>query len=258
MHRTSDKYQLVKPEEAKRLLSAIEKQLAHRFQEIRDEKYNPNTKGYDYEEILKKFFENYLGGAFDFYIRLGVLDVELKINSMLEPRKNEFDVIAVYKNAVPKVIHLRFIPYDSVAFITEAAQTLTLQKLKADLKKLERLNCLQIGRRNICHSSRTLMFPINRPLRMLFYYESKANADAVEQLLLHERKGVWDILVIMNSHFVIYNTTLPLVTKVWKYSSPTVDLEYPLLKAMFLTCASIEGDFIDSWLIFWNLFRSVA
>lgn len=187
-----------------------------------------------------------------------MLDVELKINSMLEPRKNEFDVIAVYKNAVPKVIHLRFIPYDSVAFITEAAQTLTLQKLKADLKKLERLNCLQIGRRNICHSSRTLMFPINRPLRMLFYYESKANADAVEQLLLHERKGVWDILVIMNSHFVIYNTTLPLVTKVWKYGSPTVDLEYPLLKAMFLTCASIEGDFIDSWLIFWNLFRSVA
>jgi len=233
MHDISDKYLLVNPEKAERLLSAIEKQLIHKFQELRNEEYNPNTKGYDYEKILKKFFENYLSGAFDFLVRFGVLDVELKINSMLEPRKNEFDVIAVYKNAVPKMIHRRFIPYDSVAFITEAAQTLTLQKLKADLTKLEKLSCLQTGHRNMCHNSRTLMFPINRPLRMLFYYESKANADPVEQLLLHEHKDVWDILVILNSHFVIYNTTLPLVTKVWKYNSPKPDLKYPLLKAMF-------------------------
>ena len=259
MSKSSEEYQEIKPEEAKRLLRAIEKQLLNKFQKIRDEKYNPNTKGYDYEEILKKFFEDYLGGAFDFLVRFGVLDVELKINSLLDPRKNEFDVIALYKNAVPKEIYLHFVPYDAVAFITEVAQTLTVRKLSADLAKLENLNHIQVGRRNLTGINRTFVIPpLRRPLRLLFYCEKKAKADLVNQLLIHDYKDSWDILVVLNMHYILVNTTIPFVTHVLKLNCPKSDLFYPLLKALFFICISLEGDFIDSWTVFWNLFRSVA
>ena len=58
-------------DESKEILDAIEKQLRNRFQEIFDEKYNQNTKGFDYEQLIGEFLQEYLDGAFDFLIRLG-------------------------------------------------------------------------------------------------------------------------------------------------------------------------------------------
>ena len=91
-----------------RLLDGIEQELRNRFNELRKQKYNSNTKGYDYEKILKEFFEYYIGGAFDLIIRVGTLDSELKVMSVLKPAENEFDVVALYKNAVPRLVVNRF------------------------------------------------------------------------------------------------------------------------------------------------------
>jgi hypothetical protein len=262
MSNPSDKYQYIEPkEEAESLLASIEEQLKTRFQEIRDEKYNPNTKGYDYEKILQSFFKNYLGGAFDFLIRVGVLDIELKIKSVLKSVENEFDVVAIYKDAVPKLVHHRLVPYDSVAFITEAKQTLTLPKLEEDLQKFEKLRTLQVAdnRRRTFADKRVITVPrIHRPLRFLFYYEAEADMEKVRQLLECEHKDAWDICVVLKRNAVIVNTTLPFVKTVWFKDSPVWEGKYPLLKGMFFTCTSIEGDFVDSWLIFWNLFRSTV
>lgn len=260
MYKLSDRYQLIEPKEAEKLLDAIETQLENRFCEIYEEKYNPNTKGYDYEEILAKFFEEYLGGAFDFLIRVGLLDMELKVNSVLTPKENEFDVIAIYTNAIPKVVHHRLVPYDSVAFIIEAKQTLTLPNLKADLLKFDKISKLKVAnnRPNIIATSRVFApFKIKKPLRFLFYYEGEIKDEKLIETLEGEHRKAWDICVILKKNIVFLNSTLPYVKTLWKDAHFARALKYPLLKGMFFTCLSLEGNFVDSWLIFWNLFRSV-
>ena len=248
-------------EEAKRVLDGIERQLNNRFDELRSEKYNPNTKGFDYELVLKSFFDSYLGGAFDFLVRVGILDVELKVKSVLKPAQNEFDVVAIYKNAVPKLVFQRLVPYDSVAFIVEAKQTLTLRDLKADLLKFGKLDELRTG------TLRLILLPklmnkqgrevaLKRPLRFLFYYESKANDEKVQQLLSGELGKFWDICVIFKRNLVLLNLTLPIRFR--KGEQYVGDFDYPLLKAMWFTSLNIEGVYVDSWSIFFNLFLSVA
>lgn len=257
-----ERFNHVSEKEAKRLLGAIEKQLSNRFDEIRSEKYNPNTKGFDYEIVLKDFFNSYLNGGFDFLIRVGVLDVDLKVKSVLKAKQNEFDVVAIYKNAIPKLVYQRLVPYDSVAFIAEAKQTLTLTTLKADLQKFSKLEELKVD------SYRLHLLPrihavgmehpfLERPLRMLFYYEAKAKGEKVHQLLCGELGRFWDICVIFKKNVVLLNSTLPLVKTIKKPEHYNQEPEYPLIKAMYFTCMSIEGNFVDSWLIFWNLFRSI-
>ena len=132
------------PEEAEKLLASFEKQLILKFEAIREEIIPPNTKGGEYEEIVKKFFEDYIGDAFEFLTRFGVLDIELKVNSIYKTGENEFDVVAIYRDAVPKLRHHRLVPYDAVAFIIEVKQNLRLSFLKKDLMKLRKLNELKV------------------------------------------------------------------------------------------------------------------
>ena len=250
-------------EEAKNVIDGIEKQLNNRFTEIRSEKYNPNTKGFDYELVLKSFFDSYLSGAFDFLVRVGILDVDLKVKSLLKPEQNEFDVLAIYKNALPKLVYQRLVPYDSVAFIVETKQTLTSTSLKADLKKFSKLNELKIDKYRLRLLPKLMGMPgkevtLKRPLRFLFYYETEADDKEVHQLLCGEFGEFWDICVIFKENVVWLNSTLPLVYRQWKDVPCIRDVGSPLLKAMAYTSVSIEGFYLDSWLIFWNLFRSVA
>lgn len=261
MPQFDEKFDYIPQKEAKRLLGAIEKQLNNRFDEIRSEKYNPNTKGFDYEIVLKDFLNSYLNGGFDFFVRVGILNVDLKVKSVLKLNQNEFDVVAVYKNAIPKLVYQRLVPYDSVAFVAEAKQTLTLTALKKDLEKFRKLAELKTDRHRFhlfpqIHDREGKYPYLERPLRMLFYYEAKANGEKVHQLLCGELGKFWDICVILKKKVVLLNSTLYLVETIKKPEHYTRDPNYPLIKAMFFTCWSIDGTFVDSWLIFWNLFRS--
>ncbi|HML03608.1 MAG TPA: DUF6602 domain-containing protein [Candidatus Bathyarchaeia archaeon] len=260
LSKISDEYDYIEPSEAKTLLDAIETQLNNSFQAIRNLKYNPNTKGYDYEGILKKFFEDYLGNAFEFLTRVGVIDNELKMNSTLISGENEFDVVAIHKNAVPKIVINRFVPFDSVAFITEVKQTLTVENLESDLIKLGKLSLLKVSDRSQIGNlpSNFNIEKMRRPLRLLFYYEQKADFEKVKRLLEVDYKESWDLFVVLTQHLVICNTTMPLITNVMNRNAPMMDYGYPLLKGMFFACISTGGVFVDSWLVFWNLFRSIA
>lgn len=256
-----DRFQSIEPEEAEKLLIAIETQLKNRFCEIYEQKYNPNMKGHDYEKILAKFFEDYLGGAFDFLVRVGVLDMELKVNSVLTPKENEFDVIAIYKNAIPKLVQHKFVPYDSVAFITEAKQTLTTTNLKKDLLKFKKLSKLKVAnnRPNIFSSSNYFAdYKVKRPIRFLFYYEKKADTKKIIEILEGENGKFWDVCVIFKENIALLNSTLPYVKQQFEKAHFTMIYDFPLLKGLFFTCFTIKGIFIDSWLLFWNLFRSTA
>jgi hypothetical protein len=241
----------VNAKEAADLLDSIEKTLTIEFERISELKYNPNTKGYDYEEILSSFLKEYLNGAFDFFTRVGVLDNECTIHKFLKETSNEFDIVAIYQDAVPKVVfERRLVPYDSVAFIIEVKKTLTLPFIKADLKKFEKLNNIRVSKQ---HDKSML----NRPARALFYCESKIDKDELTNLLL-EKEQAWDLCTILDKDVIILNRNLPLKKALSKGNEHLFEGKNPLLKGMFFASVSSNFDVSKGWMLYWNLFRSIA
>lgn len=165
----------------------ITKQFQDSFTTIRETHYNPNTKGYSYEKILKDFLEKYLGGILDFYVRSAILDSELKCFDIFGTRENEFDVIAMYKNASPKIVmeiqDTHFLSYDGVAFIVEVKQTLTKPSLEKDLKKLSKLSKLSLNHKRFKPSYYHTPLQELRPLHVLFYYETQADVEEISKLI---------------------------------------------------------------------------
>jgi len=119
--------------EVKKILDNIDFTLRNRFNEIRRQHFNPNTKGYEYEKIVAKFFEEYLGGVLDFHVRAALIDSDLKAFEVFSYGENEFDVIATYKSASPRIVlkvgDVKYIPFDSVALLIEVKQTLNKNNL---------------------------------------------------------------------------------------------------------------------------------
>lgn len=249
-----EKWECPPKEQAIEILTRIEEQLKTKFEELRSEKYNQNTKGYDYEEIVKQFFEDYVGGGFEVLIRMGILDAELKVLNALKPTENEFDVVGLYRNAVPKLVHRRLVPYDSVAFIIEVKQTLTIPNLENDLAKFEKIKSLKINPQRFNFNC---WFPadlIKRPIRVLFYYESQADIEKVFGLL--DSSDSWDLCIIVKDNNVLMNSTIPYVKKQFKQAKFIQFPEFALTKTLQFTTIFIERDYVSSWIIFWNLIRS--
>jgi hypothetical protein len=247
----AEQFKYIDAKQASELLDSIEKGLTDELERLKKKKYNPNTKGADYEEVLRTFLEKYLNGAFDFFTRVGLLDVECTIQNFLKETANEFDIVAIYNNAVPKIVYeRRLVPYDSVAFLVEVKQTLTLQAIRDDLLKLEKLNNIRVSKK---HEKSML----NRPLRALFYYESKIDPQKLNTLLL-EKEQSWDLCIILDKDVVILNKTLPLNKIVFKKDKPIWEGKNALLKGMFFASASTYIDIFKGWMVYWNLFRSVS
>ncbi len=254
-------------EEAREILADIESQLESEFEKKRSKAYNRNTKGHDYEIALSKFYQDYLGGAFDFETRRGIWDAQLEAKSLFSPEENEFDVVAIYKNAVPKLVHdIRHIPYDAVAFVTEISQTLDLSKLRKDLGKFMKLSKLQVSherfrfRRYADPKAQGQINPvpsISRPVRVLLYYEAEASEKKVFNILT-KNGDYWDMFLILKKKILLINTTLPIVSKWFKSDMPILEKSFPLLKAMIFICYSVEGRFVDSLRLFWNLIANAG
>jgi len=160
------------------MLDRIEKSLENDFKLIRGTYYNPNSKGYDYEDTLAEFLKKYLGNFFTFFIRVPIYDEKIDSENIFTAKENEFDVVATYNNALPKTVFefrkRRFVPYDATAFIIEVKQTLTKSNLNKDLEKLRKLSMLKLGG-NVYIPSIKTPFSIGRPARILFYYEQIVN-----------------------------------------------------------------------------------
>lgn len=241
------------------VLEKTESQLRAKFAEIHEKTYNSNTKGYNYEETVQEFFSNYLGGAFDFLLRKGVLDAELKALSVFKTSENEFDVVATFKDAVPKLVYEPFVPYDSVAFIIEVKQTLDSSNLKKDLNKLDKLRTFKTGQKfpRYAYPLHATFLKLTRPLRILFCYEARISRQRFSETL-DSYKEAWDMLLVLSEDMVLLNTSLPAVPRVFKRDKPVTERPYPLLKAMYFICNSIPGNYVRSWDIFENLFRRIA
>ena len=246
-----EKIKYVNVEEAGNLLDAIEENLKTEFEKIGREKYNPSTKGSDIEEVLSAFLREYLNGAFDFLTKVGLLDAECTIHEYLKETSNEFDIVAIYRDSIPKVVFKRrLIPYDSVAFIVEVKKKLTLPFIRADLKKFEKLNNIRISKK---HENSML----TRPLRALFYCESQIDTDKLKAILSDNEES-WDLCVILDKDVVILNRNLPLKQFLSKSYVNHWEGKNPLLKSMFFASASTYRDIGKGWMLYWNLFRSTA
>ena len=226
-------------------LEKIEKETRDQFERIKQENYNANTKGFDLEETLADFYSSYLSEGYNFFIRQPILDINLKVEEILK-RINEFDVIATYKNAIPRLIYKikrrEFIPYDSVAFITEVKQTLTKPFLKKDLEKFQKLNNLKIG-----SQFKYLNFPYTRPRpeRVLFYYERKASQSGIVDLL-KQYQDSWDVMTILKDDVIFINDSNYTSKNIMKRSGWGHEKGYPLLKTM-LYATYPSPNLVNSW-----------
>ena len=238
-----------------KLLEATEEELKSRFYKLREKHFNRNTKGYEYEKILKAFLEPYLGGLFDFHIRVPLIDSEMEILSTFSLDENDFDVVCTYKTAIPKIVfkayETSFLPYDAVAFIVEVKQTLTKTSLEDDLKKLDKLHKLEVGKRFGVHFS--TKYSIQRPLRILFYYESDI---AEETLLVLQKKyqNAWDFITILMDGTIFGNPSMPIIGERLKTGKIAVAKSHPLLRLMLYTTTSLPcPPIVNTWSLFINL-----
>ena len=98
---------------------------------------------------------------------------------------------------------------------------------------------------------------LDRPLRALFYCDSKIDIEELKALLL-EKEHSWDLCIILDRDVIILNRNLPLNKMVFKRNEHVWEGKNPLLKGMFFASASTNADISKGWMLYWNLFRSIA
>lgn len=251
---------MIKEVEALKLLESVERELRDKFNQLRNLHYNPNTKGYSYEKALKDFLELYLGGIYDFHVRVPIIDFELETFAVFSSGENEFDIVSTYKTAIPRIVfkaeETAFVPYDAVAFITEVKQTLNKGALKKDLRKLDKLNKLRLGKRFGVTIGGD--FNIQRPLRALFYYESEISDKTLLELL-NKYESAWDLTIVLEDDMILANPSLPIIGKGALVTEIAVSKRYPLLQSMFIITASLPyPTIVNAWSLFVELLKPKA
>jgi hypothetical protein len=243
--------------EALKLLESVESELRDKFNQLRDLHFNPGTKGYSYEIALKDFLELYLGGVYDFHVRVPIVDLQLEVFSVFSSGENEFDVVSTYKTAIPRIVlqaqKTAFVPYDAVAFLLEVKQTLNKDALDKDLRKLDKLNKLPLGKRfGITIGGN---YNIQRPLKALFYYESEIS-DETMLGMLDKNRAAWDLTIVFEDDAILANPALPIIGRGAQVTEVAISKRYPLLQSMFIITASLPyPPIVNAWSLFVNLLK---
>ena len=194
-----------------KLVEAFDKSLRDEFNRISEVPCAPSVKGTSYENILKGFLEGYLGGVFTFNTRVALVDDDHKVFGLFKPGRNEFDVVATYKTSFPNAIFqcdaVKYVSYDSCAFIIEVAQTLIKQQIEDDLDKLSKLSKLgPRGGNAACVASPN---NISYVPRLLFYNKPEINSSEMMRLLV-ENIGSWELVLVYDKDLLFVNHTLPI------------------------------------------------
>jgi hypothetical protein len=200
---------------AQKVLEGVNSTLKNRFNELRDQHFNTNTKGYEYEKIVAAFFSEYFGGIFEYHTRKVLLDRDLKAFEVFDEGQNEFDVVATFRTASPRLVmkvgDMTYLPYDGTAFVIEVKQTLERTALKRDLDKLRKLDSFDTSNRFGRPAFKT-SFSIERPLKILLYYEARIDENSLEELL-NQYAQSWDMVLVFSKDILYGNRALPVVAK---------------------------------------------
>jgi hypothetical protein len=226
--------------EANKILVDIDKTLRNEFDLILNQSINPNTKGYEYEKAVAKFLQQYLDGIVCFNTRARILDNSLNAVNTFARMENEFDVVASFSAAYPRIVMKTgdtiTLPYDGVAAIIEVKQTLTKTSLEKDLKKLRKLDDLAYNGPYLRRRERFLRLPGKsertknvlltlcqmRPVRTLFYIDSKIDGNSLVNLL-KKNEETWDMLIIYSQDRLIGSPSFPYNIALETYERSTPD-----------------------------------
>jgi len=202
----------------------VEKMHLRKLRELVELKFNPNVKGQGIEAAVKDFMEAYLGSIFDFYNRAALIDAEGKYHETLSPSENEFDVVVIYKTAVPRIVikidAMKYIPLDAVAFIIETKQKLTRESLEQSLQKFSKLLRLPVSQKRISASLRGPgTVDTTYILKIILSLQREISNDSLFSLITTYQDS-WDIVTItpidvenVSNSMLILNSKLPIVKR---------------------------------------------
>jgi hypothetical protein len=221
----------------------MDRQMLQQFETNREALYNQNTKGGNYEKIVGKTLETYLGTQFDFYYRAQLIDMRMEYLNVFSVGQNEFDVVAAFKTASPRLVlkieDTPWVPLDSIAFCVEVKQDATTSSVESDLGKLGLLDKLPRSPNRVGVSLGG-NFNIQRPLKILFYYERKIDWNKLDSLLAQQIEH-WDMVIFLKEDFSFLNPSLP-VAKIVRDSGASKLKEFQqhsLLFLLFVVTASL-------------------
>lgn len=242
--------------DSKWLLDGVDENLRNNFAHTRGLYYNQNTKGGNYEKILAEYFEKYLDNLVDFHTRSAILVAQLDALTLFSHGKNEFDVVATFKTASPRIIlesrDISYIPLDAVAFIIEVKQTLDKTKLENDIQKMKILKELRLSNR----FGRTLIYP----MKIFFYYEKKIAKETLEKILV-ENSDFWDIVIIYQDDRMYANSHLPYIARIQKILKGSIMQfarfnEYSLIQFIIVLQSSLTySHYVNTLPVFYKLLR---
>lgn len=208
------------------IINGIGKQLSNKFEELRPLHYNTTTKGHGYEIILKDILDEYLESIVSTYTNCALIDRRLDFLDNLDPRENEWDVVAVYNSACPRIVlqknELKYIPLDGVAFLVEVKQTLTKPYLLDDLSKFYNISNTNTDGR--FGATFTGPYSVGHPIKILAYYDKSIDNDIFFQIL-HEQSNCWDFVLLVKDDILYVNPSLPWVDKRW--TEPEIEKFHP-------------------------------
>jgi hypothetical protein len=211
------------------IVEGFSEKLRTQWAQHRRQSFNTNTKGKAYEEALRGFLDEYFEGIYDIETRVAVIDAPLNCFDVLTSGENEIDVVATFRQAVPRIIlesgDMLWVPWDAVAFICEVKSSLTKGALEDDLEKLAKLNELgpeTPNRRFPQHSGRTKLTTGEEPnketiardasvehqLKCLVYDEYNTSYESLFEIV-HEFTDIWDLILIVDEDVLLISPELP-------------------------------------------------
>lgn len=200
------------------LFNRVQEQLEREWDELRE--LYANSKGSTYEQTLKDFLDSYFGGVYDVNTKVAVIDENLVSFQEFDfvQGDDEIDLVATFAQAKPRIIfktggnegELRWVPFESVAFICEVKSQLTKGSLESDFDKLESLSLisesLDDDRLGINIGGD---FTTTPPLHCLVYDRESIADDTLEEILKNNYEN-WDILLLVENDTLLLNRNIPL------------------------------------------------
>lgn len=199
------------------LFERIQEQLRHEWEEIRE--IYANSKGSTYEQSLADFLDSYFGGIYDINTKVAVIDPNLTCFDVFDFVRgdDEIDLVASFSQAKPRIIfetgegkgELRWVPFESVAFICEVKSQLTKQSLTDDFEKLKSISMISEGINNRFGPIITGDYTLEEPLQCLVYDKSSI-ADATLDEILQDNNQHWHMVLIVENDVLLLNRTIPI------------------------------------------------
>lgn len=230
------------------LLDGMREKLHSQWVQHRKQSFNNNTKGASYENALKNFLLEYFGGVYKIETRTAVIDAEMKCFDLFTSGESELDVVATFQQAVPGIIFqsgsMKWVPFDSVAFICEVKSEITKPSFEDDIEKLEKVNDLNIAvNRFGQNTARTQLLDMNsgdivkrdlsveHPLKCLVYDKKSISA---EFLMEYATKNIekWDLILIVEEDLILVSPELPFVDGWYSRTSVTGDQDIKISELM--------------------------